>query len=198
MTRWWRKRIRTLGPTARTGRQGALQQGGQARRARPQRRGDCRLRRYAGSVRNGDRPAAARTGRQALVHPTQPPVTHERVAARVAMGFRNTERSASPAVTRLQTGGLRRYSGRDPRQESGEGNPPVEIWERPQGNWASLSRPRPGFRCRAPPRSQPRARSFASPVPVFAGQPIVRDVDACHGQPPGACMHVPPLRLHIQ
>ena len=49
---------------ARTGRQGARQQGGQARRARPQRGRDRGLRRSAGPLRHGDRAAAARTGRQ--------------------------------------------------------------------------------------------------------------------------------------
>ena len=61
-----RHRDRTA--AARAGRQGARQQGGHARRARPQRGRDCGLRRSARPLRHRDRAAAARTVANALLN----------------------------------------------------------------------------------------------------------------------------------
>ena len=91
------------------------QQGDHARRARPQRRGDCRLRRSAGPLQHRDRVAAARTGR----HGAPQQGDHARRARPQRRGDCRLRRSAGPLRHRDRVAAAR--TGRqDARQQGGQ------------------------------------------------------------------------------
>ena len=99
---------------ARTGRQGARQQGGHARHARPQRGRDCRLRRPA-------RPGSARRPRRCANRSPRRSSTRESRSARSAAA-----RTRLPSTTTCSPGSARRPScrcaNRSPRRSSTRGS----------------------------------------------------------------------------